>query len=53
MGRYDESIEWYNKRALEKGWAEEIYYSKFQIGFNYEQLGWKKKLCCLSDWKIR
>lgn len=42
-GRYEESIEWYNKRILDKGWAEEVYYSKFQIGFNHEQLGWKQK----------
>lgn len=43
MGRYDESIEWYTKRTQDRGWDEEIYYSKFQIGFNHEQLGWKKK----------
>lgn len=43
MCKYDESIEWYAKRVEDKGWVEEIYYAKFQIGFNYEQLGWKKK----------
>lgn len=43
MGRYAESIEWYSKRILDKGWDEEIYYSKFQIGFNHEQLGWMLK----------
>ncbi|CAH6419034.1 Glycosyltransferase family 2 [uncultured virus] len=43
MGRYDESIEWYTKRTQDRGWAEEVYYAKFQIGFNHEQLGWKKK----------
>jgi glycosyltransferase involved in cell wall biosynthesis len=43
MGRYEESIVWYNKRVEDKGWAEEVYYAKFQIGFNYEQLGWRKK----------
>lgn len=43
MGRHEESIEWYNKRVEDKGWAEEVYYSKLQIGFNYEQLGWRKK----------
>lgn len=42
-GRHEESIEWYVKRAGDGGWAEEVYYSKFQIGINYEQLGWKKK----------
>lgn len=43
MQRYTESIDWYNKRVEDKGWAEEVYYAKFQIGFNYEQLGWKNK----------
>jgi len=43
MSRYEESIEWYNKRCADKGWAEELYYAKFQIGYNQEQLGWKKK----------
>lgn len=43
MGRYAESIEWYDKRTQDRGWAEEVYYAKYQIGFNYEQMGWKKK----------
>ncbi len=43
MQRYEESIEWYTKRIEDKGWAEEVYYAKFQIGFNYEQLGWRNK----------
>jgi glycosyltransferase involved in cell wall biosynthesis len=43
MGKYEESIEWYTKRVEDKGWPEEVYYAKFQIGFDYEQLGWKKK----------
>lgn len=43
MGRFLESIDWYNKRIADKGWAEEVYYAKFQIGYNYEQLGWKYK----------
>lgn len=43
MGNYDESIEWYKERVAQKGWPEEVYYSKFQIGYDYEQLGWKKK----------
>lgn len=45
MQRFEESIEMYNKRILDKGWGEEVYYAKFQIGFNYEQLGWRKKRC--------
>lgn len=43
MGRYNESIEWYQKRADDGGWPEEVYYSKFQKGFNYEQIAWKLK----------
>lgn len=43
MGHYEESTEWYNKRIEDKGWPEEVYYSKVQIGFNCEQLGWRKK----------
>ena len=43
MGRFEESIDWYNKRIDDKGWVEEVYYSKFQIGYCCEQLGWKKK----------
>lgn len=45
MGRHEESIEWYAKRIEDRGWPEEVYYAKFQIGFNHEQLGWKKKHC--------
>lgn len=43
MGRHEESIEWYTKRTLDKGWGEEVYYSYYQIGFNHERLGWLKK----------
>lgn len=46
MMRYTESIEWYDRRIEDGGWDEEIYYSKFQTGFNYEQLAWKKKYAC-------
>jgi len=45
MGRYAESIVWYTKRVEDKGWPEEVYYSQFQIGFNYEQLGWRTNHC--------
>lgn len=45
MQRFEESIVLYNQRIQDKGWAEEIYYAKFQIGFNHEQLGWRKKHC--------
>ncbi len=40
MGDHEESIHYYNERFKLGGWQEEIYYSKYQIGFNYERLGW-------------
>ena len=43
MLRYEESIMWYDKRIEDGGWAEEVYYSKYQTGFCFEQMGWKKK----------
>lgn len=43
VGKFEESIEFYKKRIDDKGWVEEVYYAKFQIGFNYEQLGWRVK----------
>lgn len=43
MGKFEDSIEWYTKRVADGGWAEEVYYSKFQIGVNYEQMAWKKR----------
>ncbi len=45
LQRHHESIEWYTKRVHDKGWAEEVYYAKYQIGFNHEQLGHKYKRC--------
>lgn len=33
------AIEWYRKRAEAGGWAEEIWYSKYQIGRLFEKLG--------------
>ena len=43
VGRCRDSIECYKERIRDKGWAEEIYYSKFQIGVCYERLAWKKQ----------
>jgi glycosyltransferase involved in cell wall biosynthesis len=48
VGKYEESISWYNERIKDKGWAEEIYYAKFQIGYNYEQIAWKTRNCVLA-----
>ena len=41
--RFRESIHWYEERVADGGWAEEVFYAKFQIGWNYEQLGWNFK----------
>jgi len=38
LGKYDESIRWYRKRISAGGWAEEIFYSHFQIGVCYEKM---------------
>lgn len=39
--RYEESIIYYTKRVEDKGWGEEVFYAKFQIGCNYESIGWR------------
>lgn len=36
---YKQSISWYRKRIEDGGWAEEVYYSHYQIGYCYQQLG--------------
>lgn len=41
--KYLLAIEYYKKRIARKGWEEEIYYSKYQIGFCYEKLAWNYK----------
>ena len=43
MGKHEESIEWYTKRVQDGGWPEEVYYSKYQIGYNHEMLFWRQK----------
>jgi glycosyltransferase involved in cell wall biosynthesis len=40
LKRHEESIKWYKERVKDKGWEEEVYYSKFQIGHNYKELMW-------------
>lgn len=45
LDRYEESIKWYQERAGDPGWDQEIWYSKFQVGFCYEKWGWKIKYC--------
>jgi glycosyltransferase involved in cell wall biosynthesis len=47
MGRHPESIEWYQKRVEDKGWFEEVFYAKFQIGVNYERMGIHLRNCII------
>ena len=42
VGRFEESTKWYQARIDDGGWAEEVYYSHYKIGSNYELLGWRK-----------
>lgn len=43
QGKYSESIDLYQQRIADQGWYEEIYYSYLQIGYCWEQLGWRYK----------
>jgi glycosyltransferase involved in cell wall biosynthesis len=38
IGKYKEAIEIFNKRIEMKGWDEEVFYSKYQLGLCYELL---------------
>lgn len=42
-GQHQMAIEWYEKRIQVGGWAEEVWFSKYQIGLLYEILGDIKK----------
>jgi glycosyltransferase involved in cell wall biosynthesis len=42
IGRFEDSNEWYKKRIDDGGWDEEVYYSHYKIGCNYELIAWKK-----------
>jgi glycosyltransferase involved in cell wall biosynthesis len=38
LDELQEAIKWYKKRVTAGGWAEEVYYSLYQIGICYERL---------------
>jgi len=38
LGEYEKSIQEYKRRIDYGGWYEEIYYSMYQIGFNYKSI---------------
>lgn len=43
VGKFAESLIYYSQRVDDGGWDEEIYYSKYQIGYNYEKMAWEFK----------
>jgi len=55
VGKYEEAIEMFNKRVEMKGWDEEVFYSKYQIGLCFELLGEIEaaKVSYLSAWEYR
>lgn len=49
MHRYEESIEYYQKRVDGGGWPEEVYYAMYQIGRNYEMISNKTEDLTIKD----
>lgn len=47
LGEYEESIKYYELRILDAKWQEEVYYSMYMIGFNYQMIH-QNKLQVLS-----
>jgi glycosyltransferase involved in cell wall biosynthesis len=55
VGEYKKAIEIFNKRVAMGGWEEEVFYSKYQIGYCYELLGDinNAKVEYLKAWEYR
>jgi glycosyltransferase involved in cell wall biosynthesis len=55
VGEYKKAIEMFSKRISMGGWIEEIFYSKYQIGYCFELLGEinKAKIAYLKAWEYR
>ena len=55
VGQYEKAIEMFNKRIAMGGWEEEVFYSKYQIGYCYELLkdNDKAKIAYLKAWEYR
>jgi tetratricopeptide (TPR) repeat protein len=55
IGRYQDAIDMFNKRVAMGGWAEEVFYSLYQIGYCYELLkdNDKSKIAYLKAWEYR
>jgi len=48
LGRAEEALNWYQRRAAGGGWAEEVFYSLYQIGALRQKLGHEWS-CVLSS----
>jgi len=55
VGQYERAIEIFEKRVEMKGWDEEVFYSKYQIGLCFELLGEIEaaKVSYLGAWEYR
>jgi tetratricopeptide (TPR) repeat protein len=55
VGKYEEAIKIFSKRIEMGGWVEEIFYSKYQIGYCFELLNElnKAKIAYLKAWEYR
>lgn len=55
VGKYKEAIEIFSKRISMGGWIEEVFYSKYQIGYCFELLNEinKAKIAYLKAWEYR
>ena len=55
LGKYEEAIKYYNLRHSIGGWKEELFYSQYQIGRCYEELGKERLMeeAYLNAWEMR
>jgi len=55
VGQYQKAIEIFNKRISMGGWDEEVFYSKYQLGYCFELLGDinNAKIEYLKAWEYR
>lgn len=55
MGLHEQAIKYYAQRITVNDWPEEVYYSKYQIGLAYMQLGKREeaKKSFLAAWEFR
>jgi len=55
VGQYEKAIEMFSKRVSMGGWEEEVFYSKYQIGYCFELMKElnKAKIAYLKAWEYR